>query len=149
MLLGDVSIDPFGLWKFSLEAYIPPIVPLIGGLGGGFSIGENPDKQAFVTARLGYGFGGGISFDLIGTSPDYNPCIDYKDTKIGFYGNLSAGFATAKFGLETYAGTDIYNGTKKYNKMPKFAYPSLSNISSFKNFNLSYSGGVGIELIIH
>ncbi len=81
-------IDPWGLWSITGDVY-----PLLG-LGGGLTIGQNPNGAWFLTGRLGVGLGGGVSFDKDGTSPD--PCQLKTGPKVGSLGaygegNLSLG----------------------------------------------------------
>lgn len=56
-------LDPLGLWSLSGSGYL--------GLGGGFTLGQNPDDQWFFSIQLGAGYGVGASFNKHGTSPDW------------------------------------------------------------------------------
>jgi RHS repeat-associated protein len=54
------NIDPFGLWSFTVGGYL--------GAGAEVTIGSD-DGHGFITARVGFGIGGGASFDPHGGLP--------------------------------------------------------------------------------
>lgn len=57
-------LDPLGLWSVTAELYV-------AGVGGGVTIGVNPNGSTFVGGRVGIGVGGGVEIDPNGTSPGY------------------------------------------------------------------------------
>jgi len=70
-VVGDPvnALDPYGRESLSIDAYG------FYGLGGGITIGRNPNGRIFFSVRLGAGFGGGVAFDPNGTSPDWDQSV--------------------------------------------------------------------------
>ena len=107
-------IDSWGLWSLSLEGYY--------GLGGGFVFGINPGGRVFLSFRLGYGIGGGISYNPEGTSPGWDPYEKHGvfNAGLGAYGGASVGLGPAYLGLSGNAGVNFepgfpcYEGIKPY-----------------------------------
>ena len=95
------SVDSTGLWSFSLEGYL--------GFGGGFVFGKNPNGKFFMSYRLGYGIGGGVSYDPKVSSPGWDPCKQHGAANMGagLYGEASVGLGPAYAGLNANAGVNI------------------------------------------
>ncbi len=77
--------------------------------GGGFVFGENPNGGFFLSFRIGYGVGGGLSFDPNGTSPGYDPCKEHGaiNMGIGGYGGANVGLGPLYGGINAEAGINI------------------------------------------
>jgi RHS repeat-associated protein len=61
-------IDTRGLWSLGGGAYY--------GVGGGFTIGQNPDGSWFFSIDVGVGFGASVGHDLNGQSPTWGNVCD-------------------------------------------------------------------------
>ena len=87
-VLGDpVNLVDFpGLWSIAISAY--------DGWGGGVVFGQNPNGRWFVTGRIGYGLGGGASYNPQGTSPGWDPCEEGMPVGMdfGLFGELTGAF---------------------------------------------------------
>ncbi len=128
-------VDPDGLWKFSVSAYIPAF----GGAGGGFTIGVNPNGTVFGTVRAGGGVGGGISFDPKGTSPGYDPC-DKLAAIVGAYGEAGIGGRGFGAGVDAEVGqVSTPNGNHNYFKVA----PNIVGSSAWK---FQAVAGAGVEV---
>lgn len=90
------SIDPLGLWEVTLAAY--------RGVGFHFSVGQNPKTdEAFLNFTLGFGFGGGFSYD-----PDGGGIPGEGDIFIGVTGGMAA--AIEGGALQASGGTKFHTG---------------------------------------
>ena len=59
------KVDPRGLWELSFGGY--------RGFGGEITFGrDSTTKQGFITCKIGYGVGGGMSLDPLGGRPGGN-----------------------------------------------------------------------------
>jgi len=128
------GIDPLGLWSVIFEGYLPL---QLGGWGGGFIFGENPNGRGFVSFRGGRGVGGNIALDTNGTSTGWNPC-DPSGLGLGVYGNAGYGLLTYNAGISAGAGINLMNGN----------IYSGSNGPSSGLYKIGFSAGAGIEIII-
>ena len=118
-------IDRWGLWSFSLNFY--------GGVGGGFSFGQDPETgQAFFSGRLGLGFGGGANYDPTGKPPgDF--CPGQKYGSVGAVAQAGVSVPGAEVGIEAASGVNFSSGgVNPYG-------PDVSPSSSFNN-------SIGLEL---
>ena len=109
--------DPTGLWSVGLEGY--------AGVGGGLTIGENPNSTWFYTVRVGAGDGGGFQYDPDGQSPSYDKCNKGKQNlSLGLYfdAGVAVGPASLAYGMGAGAhlqsSSDVirsydYNGSKE------------------------------------
>ncbi len=132
--------DPWGLWKFSITFYTP-----FYGLGGGITIGENPDGLPFFTVRPGVGFGGGISYDPNGTSPGYDPCDNfeyYGGATVGAYADVGLVFRGIGLSLDAEGGYVFTPGAETDH--PYFGISP--NISLSSGWRFQAGGGVGFEI---
>lgn len=44
------------------------------GVGGQLSFGQNPSGSGFVSVQFGWGIGGGITYNPLGSQPGYDGC---------------------------------------------------------------------------
>ncbi|MFA5162853.1 MAG: RHS repeat-associated core domain-containing protein [Elusimicrobiales bacterium] len=102
-------IDPYGLWSISIGGY--------AGLGGEISFGRNPNGAGFISGRLGYGIGGGLSYEPHGTSPGYDGLDNSCHSKIGL-------------GLFWWGGAGIGPVSYSYSVNAGVAYDPFANIKS-------------------
>jgi RHS repeat-associated protein len=135
-------VDPLGLWSLIVEYYY--------GGGGGFVLGSNPDGSLFLSARGGYGIGGGISFNPEGMRPGWrsdDPC-NKKPGNLGL-----GGFAEAFLGLGPfYAGLTANGGVNLnidnlFDYYPYFNRPSLEH-GLDKGWSLRGTAAIGGEVTI-
>ena len=95
-----IYLDPFGLWSFSAEGYAV--------IGGGFTVGTNPDGSVYIGGRIGFGVGVSVSVDPSNTTsaPGYK-CGEkgkgHLDT--GFYVDVSANAGLVGTGFSGNTGT--------------------------------------------
>lgn len=59
-------VDPLGLWSFELGGY--------AGVGYTVTFGQNPNGSGFASLKVGFGLGGGFSFDPVGKQAGYMGC---------------------------------------------------------------------------
>ena len=114
-------------------------------MGGGFTIGVNPDGLPFGTLRVGEGFGGGISFDPEGTSPGYDPCDNFKERggiTIGGYGEAGIGYRGLGASLDAEGGYVFTPGAETDH--PYFGI--TPNIVGNSAWSYKFGYGVGIEI---
>jgi hypothetical protein len=80
-------VDPYGLWSFSLEAYL--------GVGGGLNVAyQNGTLE--MTGRIGVGLGGGVNFEPKGgPSPHAKSCGSGHIARTS--GNIQAGVGLGPF----------------------------------------------------
>ncbi|MDP2938462.1 MAG: RHS repeat-associated core domain-containing protein [Candidatus Omnitrophota bacterium] len=132
-------VDPLGLWSISLELY--------SGLGGGIILGQNPGGGFFMTLRVGYGIGGGVGFDPLGTSPGWKSC-DWH----GYLMNSTlGGFAEAGVGLGPFsAGTGVNLGVRHENPGGYYLYRSISPKAGLDwGWKIRAGASIGGELSIY
>lgn len=141
--------DPYGLASFKFDAYL--------GIGGGVTIGFNPDTgNWFFGGRLGIGVGGGANLDPNDKGPEAiarrespysSDCPSLKagdsGTRAGGFGSL--GLSLGKYGI-SYGGQGgrFFDGTgDSYSKGPGFG-PSFNALGGN---GVSFGGAAGFEAI--
>jgi RHS repeat-associated protein len=130
-------VDPLGLWSFSFEAY--------DGFGGGFVVGQDPaTNQWFYGGRLGFGIGGGASFDYQGKRPGADgPDCDHGTT-VGVF--LQAGASVGPYQwnpVDAHGGYDLGKG-QGYSEGP-----AGGNLTFGNGEGVELSGAFGLEIIGH
>lgn len=107
------SIDPYGLYRIEVGAYF--------GFGGSLIFGRNEATgQYFLGGALGVGFGGGVTVDPDGASPD-GANARQCDAGVSLGGNIdvSAGLPGFDFSLLSASGAfDFANGISKQSNPP-------------------------------
>jgi len=128
------TMDPLGLWSVTLGGY--------DGAGGEFIFGRNPDGKWFGTIRIGYGFGGGLSYDPNGSGSGADQCKCSWNSGVGAYGYFQAGlgpfFASAGADGGMLMNTRCGGPTKYYDVQP-FSYGLDAG------WRLRFGGAVGLE----
>lgn len=143
--------DPLGLWTVSIEGYF--------GWGGGIVFGKNPNGGRFISWRLGYGLGAGVSYNPKGKSP--GKCESGQlNIGAGLYGQAAVGLGPAYAGISGNAGVEVApEGNRRRNHTINPAtqnnntgFTSYSDIGP--EYGLDYgwhlrgSAAVGVELTI-
>lgn len=116
-------VDPYGLWSIRVDVY--------DGFGGGLHFGQNPNGSFFGGFRLGFGFGGGFSFDPKGKAPGSQKCPKKEDglmnMDIGVFGEAGLEFRGGHIGISGNLGGHSQN------------YPSdIRPYSNFKPFDWGF-----------
>lgn len=130
------NIDPSGLWSFSFDLY--------AGLGGGFTIGRDPDSgQWFYGGRLGFGLGGGGSFDYEGRRPGSDGPDCLHGTSWGNF--IMAGGEVGPYQLNVMDAHGCYDSTdgKGYSEGPG------GDLTFGNGAGVHLGGAFGIEVIGH
>ncbi|MEB0033154.1 RHS repeat-associated core domain-containing protein [Undibacterium sp. RTI2.1] len=128
-------VDPLGLWSFTFGGY----------LGAGFQVSfGNDNGNGFMTGRVGFGFGGGYSYDPNGGIP--GPAIQDRSTggivlSDSVAGNFSAGPITGS--LEGGVGRNYSNGNSG-----KFGGPSGTTSSPWWG-GIRADGSVGAQCTVY
>lgn len=60
------NVDPLGLYSWEIGGY--------AGVGFTVTVGQNPNGSGFASLKVGFGLGGGMSFDPLGKQTGYMPC---------------------------------------------------------------------------
>ena len=60
------NVDPLGLQSLEIGGYL--------GVGFTVTVGRNPNGSGFASLKVGFGLGGGASFDPLGKQAGYMPC---------------------------------------------------------------------------
>ena len=138
------NVDPLGLWSITFGAYAGPGAQVTFGQSNG---------QGFMTGRVGFGAGGGFSFNPGGGIPGETP---QDSSKSGF---VAACTAKASFnagpiqgGLEEGVARNFNNGNSTWVNSPSFngrfsngwfGGGSIFNINANASFGaqLTYYGG--------
>jgi RHS repeat-associated protein len=123
------SVDINGLFVLSANLYL-------GGLGGGISIGQNPNGSWFFAINVGAGFGGGLTFNADATSPGYDICL-----KAGV--GVSAGVGVALGPLSTSYGAQVGLGSAPDASIIYTEQGPGKGLSSGKGARIG--GGVGFQ----
>ena len=92
-------IDPLGLWSISFGGY--------AGVGGGVSFGRDANTgQGFMNFRFGFGLGGGISWDPMGTRPGSSPeqACQGGGLGLGVFGDIDFNAGPVQAGLQNNLG---------------------------------------------
>jgi RHS repeat-associated protein len=132
------AIDPLGLWSVSLGGY--------SGVGGEIVIGRNPDGKWFGSGRVGYGFGGGGSYDPNGTGPGAEKCECTWNSAFGGYGYFQAGLGPFFAGQGTNGGMIMNSrcgGPTGYFEVQPFNYGLDAGI------RLRFGAAAGFEVTLY
>ena len=123
------NIDPSGLWSLSVEGYF--------GAGGGILFGyDETAQQWFWGGRLGYGLGGGASFDTAGGRPggENNDGYCGSGTTVGDFVSL-----TPSVGPIQYPASDAHGGYDFGTGKPYHEKPALPD-------HVTFGHGEGVDL---
>jgi RHS repeat-associated protein len=142
-------VDPLGLASFKFDAYV--------GIGGGITIGYNPDTgNWFYGGRVGIGMGGGANLDVNDKGPEAlaRTKSPYGQTcpsaEAGNNGTRAGGFGALGLSLGKYGasyggqGGRFFDGTgDSYSQSPGFN-PSFNALGGN---GISFGGAAGFEVI--
>ncbi|MCZ7619687.1 MAG: RHS repeat-associated core domain-containing protein [Myxococcota bacterium] len=112
-------LDSNGLWATTAEGYIPPGVPILGGLGLRGSLGYTGEGRFFLSFGAGVGYGASFTpFDPDGEPPGYadqcrgmGPGLNLSLIGSGGFGGGLAGIDASKrlgFGVDWSRGPSPY-----------------------------------------
>jgi len=91
------NIDPLGLWSVEFGGY--------AGVGFTVTIGQNPNGSGFASLKVGFGLGGGASFDPLGQQAGYRACQCSSWTGgLGLFGEAGVHAGIAQLGGTLDAG---------------------------------------------
>lgn len=130
-------VDPIGLWSVGLEGY--------AGVGGGLSIGRDPDCGWFYTAKVGAGEGGGFQFDPRGTSPSYDAGDKrgQRNITLGVFMGANASYGPISVGYNMGSGANVQVAPDKVNG---YAYTGPPYVQLGKSFGGKLGYAIGFEL---
>jgi hypothetical protein len=90
-------VDPFGLQSLEIGGY--------AGVGFTVTVGRNPNGSGFASLKVGFGLGGGASFDPLGKQAGYMPCQCSSWTGgLGLFGEAGVHAGIAQLGGSLDAG---------------------------------------------
>lgn len=136
------SIDPEGLWSFTFGAYAGPGFQITGG---------NANGNGFMTVRVGFGAGGGFSYNPKGGLPGEAP----EDPSKG--GVIAACSAKASFNAGPLQASAEVGGARNYNNGTSSMISPFSSNGRFSNgwlgsgsiWNLNANANVGAQITIY
>ncbi|GEM_PF-973907 len=126
-------IDPTGLWSISIGGYL--------GAGGEMTFGRD-SGNGFFTARVGFGVGGGVSYDPLGGIPGQEPKDRCKP------GTVLSVSGKGGFGLGPF-GTSLEGGVaRNYSNQESGFYggPSIEGTSDRPSRGLHASASFGGQI---
>ncbi len=127
--------DPTGLWSITAGGYLGWGVEVLFGrdanTGGGF-----------LTVRVGYGLGGGISWQLGGTRPGSRPNeCNTGGSGVGGFGDLGFNLGPLQAGIQSNAGVNFNNsgGPSPYGQLfnPSWGFGD--------SWGIRAGGAIGVE----
>ena len=92
-------VDSYGLWSISVGGY--------AGIGGGITFGRDPNTgQGFLSVQLGFGLGGGASYNPQGGRPGSSPTDDCSTGGfgLGLFADASFNAGPIQAGLNSNVG---------------------------------------------
>jgi hypothetical protein len=91
------NVDPLGLQSLEVGGY--------WGVGFTVTLGRNPNGSGFASLKVGFGLGGGASFDPLGKQAGYMPCQCSSWTGgLGLFGEAGVHAGIAQLGVSLDAG---------------------------------------------
>jgi uncharacterized protein RhaS with RHS repeats len=136
------KVDPEGLWSITFGGYAP--------FGGQVTFG-NANGNGFFTARVGFGAGGGFSYNPAGGLPGEAP----NDPSKG--GVVVACSANASFNAGPLQAAATLGGARNYNNGTSSMLSPFSSSGRFSNgwlgggsiWNLNANANVGAQVTIY
>ncbi|HUW97561.1 MAG TPA: RHS repeat-associated core domain-containing protein [Acidiferrobacter sp.] len=132
------AADPFGLWSLSFAGYAGP--------GGAILIGQDPKTgHWFYGGRIGFGLGGGVSFDYKGKRPGGSEGSNCgHGTTYGDFVNLGGDIGPYEWDpIDAHGGYDTVTG-RGYHEGPLNENMTFGNGGGF-----DIGGSFGAEVIGH